>query len=320
MLRLVLALAAASSAVMLTVGCADTTTPSSEEEITASSEAELAAAKRICSWNIRRLGHGFDSQPKDMVAVAKVITKNCDVVAVQEVMETEGVANGHAELLATLGGRWSGVITERPQPDDPVASSSEHYAFYFKKSAASLCPNWTPANGVKQLSDPQGTFLREPGWTCLQVKGHPRELLLASYHAMFGSMAERRREVGALDDDLNNDGRKDDFLRAMKASRTGSPDILMVGDFNLEGRDIADQLPTWKVLTVGNGSTLNQDDGISPNQYDHLLVPPGQPQLDSLGAAEVLDVRSYAPEGDKFYRRISDHLPIRFTLRLTESN
>lgn len=280
------------------------------------SSSELSTGGRICSWNIRRLGHAFDSRPKDLAVVAKVITKNCDVIAVQEVMETDGVTNGYNDLLAKLGSRWGGVITESAQPDDPVASSSEHYAFYFRKSAANICPNWSPDKGVRQLKDPEGTFLREPAWTCFNVKGHPRELLLANYHAVFGSMAERRREVGALDDDLNNDGRKDDFLRAVKASRSGDPDILMVGDFNLEGADIIGELPTWKDLTeAGAGSTLNLEDGVSPNMYDHLLVPPGQPLLDGLEKAKLLDVRDLAPADDTFFRRVSDHLPIRFSLR-----
>jgi endonuclease/exonuclease/phosphatase family metal-dependent hydrolase len=319
-MRLLRVLAAVASCIVSMAACADladggSAAADAQEEPVGEAASELTTGGRICSWNIRRLGHGFDAQPKDLAVVAKIITRNCDVVAAQEVMETGGVANGHADLLAKLGSRWDGVITDSAQPNDPIASSSEHYAFYFRKSAASICPNWSPSTGVRQLNDPEGTFQREPAWTCLKVKGHPRELLLLSYHAIFGSMVERRREVGALDDDLNNDGRKDDFLRAVKASRTGSPDILMVGDFNLEGSDIVGELPTWKDLTTGNGSTLNLDDGISPNMYDHLVVPPGQPQLDGLEKAKVLDVRDQAPSGDTFYRRVSDHLPIRFSLR-----
>jgi hypothetical protein len=87
----------------------------------------------------------------------------------------------------------------------------------------------------------------------------------------------------------------------------------MVGDFNLTPRDMEVALPAWKDLTTGSGSTINSDDGVSNNLYDHVLVPPDEPNLAGLRPAEVLDVRSYAKD-DTFFRSISDHLPIRFVL------
>lgn len=299
-------------ALAASTGCA----ADSDDEALDTTSSEIRTGGRVCSWNLRRLGHNFDTRPKDIATVAKIITQNCDVIAVQEVMQTAGQPTGYTDLLAKLGSRWGGVITAKAQPDDPVKSSSEHYAYFYRRSAASICSGFAAeTGGVERLADPQGTFLREPAWTCFTMKGHPRDVLLASYHAMFGSIAERRREIGALDDDLNNDGQKDDFLHAMQASHNGDADILMVGDFNVDGDDLGRELPGWSERTTATtGSTLNLEDGISPNLYDHLLVPPGQPQLDSLGAAEVLDVRSTATT-DSFYRSVSDHLPIRFSLR-----
>lgn len=284
-------------------GCAP-----SGEDVDQTSDELRATPRRICSWNIRRLGHQFDNRPKDMAGTASIIEDNCDVVAVQEVMQSKDAGPGHLALLAELGGEWDGVVTETAKPDDPLGSSSEHYAFLFKKSVAEPCSGW---QGVKQLADVQGAFLREPAWTCLTVAGH--DLLLVGYHAVFGSAAERRREVGALDDDLNNDGRTDDVLREIRESRAKKAEIIVVGDFNLEAKDIAKVLPTWRDATTGTGSTINLRDEITDNLYDHVLIPPDQPGLASIAPAEVLDVRGVA-NGDTYFRSISDHLPIRFVL------
>ncbi len=300
-------LAAASAVVLWACG---PNGDASDDEAVDSASAELATGARVCSWNIRRLGHNFE-RPKDIKVTASVIDRNCDVVAAQEVMQLGGVPVGHSELLQTLGDAWAGVVTEKAQPDDPVRSSSEHYAFYVRRSRASLC---TDFSGVKQFRDDEGTFQREPAWTCLKINGRSNELMLVSYHAIFGSVAERRREVGALDDDLDHDGRRDDLLRAVRASRSGGPDVVVVGDFNLTPPSIASELPTWKDLTTGAGSTLNATDEITANLYDHVLVPPDQPSLDGVEPAEVLDVRELA-DRDTFFRSVSDHLPIRFTLR-----
>ncbi len=303
-------LAVATAIVVWACGPAEVEDADADAE---SSSSEISVGTRVCSWNIRRLGHQFDNRPKNLRATASVIKRNCDVVAVQEVMQLNGVAVGHRDLLATLGSDWIGVVTETPQPNDPVASSSEHYAFYIRKTRASLCSDW---DGVKQLQDDEGTFSREPAWTCVKVHNRSTELLLISYHAIFGSMAERRREVGALDDDLNHDGVRDDLLRAVRESRAGTPDVIMVGDFNLGTKDILGELPTWRDLAVGTGSTLNLQDQITSNLYDHALIPPDQPGLEQVQPAKVLDVRDIA-EDDTFFRSVSDHLPIRFTLRAT---
>jgi hypothetical protein len=112
--------------------------------------------------------------------------------------------------------------------------------------------------------------------------------------------------------DLDFDGQRDDLFRKMAKSRPAGADVLLLGDFNLKPNEMADVLPTYKDLTNGNGSTVNADNQITDNQYDHVLVQPSSP-LASLPPAEVLDVRDYAGS-DGFFKTISDHVPIRFTL------
>ncbi|MBX3218958.1 MAG: hypothetical protein KF795_00485 [Labilithrix sp.] len=291
--------------------------PQEEEAAAAAGQAARVedAGARICAWNIRRLGHLFDHREKDLDGTAKVIDEQCDVVAVQEVMQTTGGGSaGYDALFAKLGARWDGMVADRPRPDTSTPNA-EHYAFFYRKGVATHCTGW---NAVKYLPDDEDAFLREPAWICLKVQGFSRELLLTAYHAIRGSGPQfPRREVGLLDDDLDLDGKPDDVVRIIKRSRPGDAAVLIVGDLNVKPRDLAAALPTFKDLTVGRGSTLNQHDEITDNLIDHLIVPPGEP-LASIPPAEVLDIRRYAT-GDTCFRSISDHLPIRFRLPTTES-
>jgi hypothetical protein len=219
-----------------------------------------------------------------------------------------GATPGYEALLSALGGAWDGVRTARPRPDTS-SPNSEHYAYYFRKSAASVCSGWSA--GARHFRDDEGAFLRAPAWTCLKVAGRDRELLLVTYHAIYGSAAERRREVALLDADLDNDGRADDVVRTVRASRPSS-DVILVGDFNLTPRELNVAIPRYQDLTDGAGSTVNGEGDITDNLFDHLVVPSGEAVAREVGRAQVLDVRKRARRG--FFRTVSDHLPIRFVL------
>ncbi|MBX3230348.1 MAG: endonuclease/exonuclease/phosphatase family protein [Labilithrix sp.] len=283
--------------------------------IVADEQDVVGAGRRVCTWNVRRLGNNFNNEPKNIDATAKVIRENCDLVALTEVMVTIAAAGsdhrGFDELLAKLGSRyWAGSISAHPVPNPPT-SSSEFYAFIWRKSAVSECEGWT---GVQTLSDPEDVFIREPAWGCFKLRAHAHELVLGAYHALFGSLPERKREVGFLDDDLDRDGTADELFEAMKASRPGDPDVLLLGDFNLKPNELAEVLPRYVDLTTNTGSTINQSNEITNNQYDHALVPPGARLLAATKPAETLDVRGVVA-GNKFYTSVSDHLPIRVILK-----
>jgi len=292
--------------------------PSQSDDPTEGVEQDVTAGggRRVCSWNMRRLGNQFDQRPKDMKSAAKIIKDNCDLVAVQEDMATTGASlnAGYDELQKALGPRyWGGLATSQPAPF-PQSSSSEHYSFFFRKSQVNVCENW--GSEAKRLPDPEDIYLREPAFGCFKFKSSEHELVLAGYHAIFGEPADRKREVGFLDDDNDRDGKKDDLFELMKASRPNDPDVVLVGDFNLSANDLKTVLPRYVDHTIGDGSTLNMQDGISANQYDHVLVMEGARMLAAgTKPAQVLDVRTVKEDGVSFYRSVSDHLPIRFTMK-----
>ena len=274
------------------------------------------AGARICSWNLRRLGHKFDGVEKDIATVRAIVDQSCDVLAVEEVMQTSGGHTpGYDALLAALGADWGGLVTAKPRPDT-TSPNAERYAFFHRKRVADVCPGWT--DGAEYVRDPNDAFLREPAWTCFKIQGRDRELLLSAYHALYGSLADRRREVALVAGDIDADGTNDDLVRAMRASRANA-DVVLVGDFNLTKNELHAVLPTYADLTAGNGSTLNDHDEVTTNEYDHVVVAPDEPLRADLGLAEVLDVRSMAPAG-AYFKTVSDHLPIRFHLAVAAAS
>ena len=281
-----------------------------DDEQASSESALVGQGKRICSWNVRRLGHAFDSKSKDIDLVQKVISANCDLVAIQEVMQTTGdVVPGFDALAKELGATyWGSLRTVQPRPNT-TSSNSERYAYFWRKSAVSLCDGWTDA---RYITDSTGAFLRDPAYACFKVKAHAREIVLATYHALYGSEVERKREVSLLDDDLNNDRKVDDIFRSFRTARPDA-DVLMVGDFNLTTDQIKQTLPTYLDLTGGAGSTLNSDNEITTNQYDHVIMMPDEKLATEIAPAKTLDVRSIAT-GKAYFGTVSDHLPIQLIL------
>ena len=290
--------------------CATDGADTGEEAQASAESAIVGGGKRVCSWNVRRLGHDFDGKAKDFDLVQKVISANCDLVAVQEVMQTTGdVVPGFDALADELGTTyWGSLRTAQPRPNT-TSSNSERYAWFWRKSAVSPCDGFTDA---RYIPDTAGAFLRDPAYACFKMKAHTREIVLATYHALYGSEVERKREVSLVDDDLDDDGKADDIFRIFRAARTGA-DVLMVGDFNLTSDQIKQTLPTYLDLTGGAGSTLNSDNEITTNQYDHVLMMKDEKLATEVAPAKTLDVRTIA-KGKAYFGMVSDHLPIQLVL------
>ena len=111
--------------------------------------------------------------------------------------------------------RSGSLRTAEPRPNT-TSSNSERYAYFWRKSAVSLCDGLIDARYVK---DARGAFLRDPAYACFKVKAYTREIVLATYHALYGSELERKREVSLLDDDLDGDRKADDIFQSLRAAR-----------------------------------------------------------------------------------------------------
>ena len=296
-------------------GCFEPTDTAIDDEERAASVAP--DERRLCAWNIRRLGHRYDHREKDIEATANVIEDNCDFVAVTEVMRKAGGHPGFDDLIDELGPEWDAAITDHPVPEN--TSTPEFYAFYYRADLFEPCPGW---EAPRFISDPNDVFDREPGYQCFATEhnGFAFDFVAGAYHARWagGKLSERKAEVKMIAGDIDGDGDADDVFEELSDAAPDENDIFLFGDFNLVPKDIASVLPGYIDATDGFGSTLRSNDTRSQNLYDHLIMIDRSATPELVGNAEVLDVRDYKPSNDTFARAISDHLPIRATIRLIQ--
>lgn len=268
---------------------------------------------RVCSWNIKKLGHGTAT---DYPAVASVLETNCDFAALVEMMQRQGGHPGYDQLVQQLGSGWSSTITQEPRPNTS-SSNSEFYAFVWRTGVASPCPGWTaPRYATDNDGGSQGSgaddFAREPAFMCFAAAGSRgaagMDFGVAVYHATWanGHTPTIAAEVAHLTA----------VFREMAGAMPGEGDLLVVGDFNLRPTDLA-AAGSFIDRTSGSGSTLNSQGAITSNLYDHFVTISNTSMTELMSDADVLDVRSVASSPADFYRSVSDHLPIRATLDVT---
>jgi hypothetical protein len=294
----------------LLLGCPPPPTAAPTAQPSAKPPAPPPAAKplRLGAWNIKKLGHGAET---NYPLIATIIDGNFDVLAVVEVMQKSGGHPGYDALLKQLGDSWGGQLTASPRPKTG-SGSSEFYAILYRRQAARPCSGWTELRYQRDNDGgPEGDgadhFAREPAFGCFEAipagGAVGFDFLLAAYHATWseGKTAEIQKEVAHIGE----------VFEAMAKARPGEKDLFVVGDFNLVPAKLAEVVKA-RDRTTGEGSTLNNKGERSENLYDHLLVWDETASAEITGDAVVLDLRALAGDGKAFFQTVSDHLPIVF--------
>lgn len=269
------------------------------------SETRALTTIRLCSWNIKKLGHG---ENKDFGVISAVIEENCDIAAIVEVMQKAGGHPGYETLMAALGDSWSGTVTATSRPRTG-AGHAEFYAAVWRPDRVTWCDGWA---SLEYFTDNDGSstgagrdqFRREPAYGCFRVVAagdRGFDFLLGIYHATWDGgdskkTADEVRNLGSVVDE-------------MKRSRSMENDVLLVGDFNLVPSELAaaTSITDW---TEGGGSTLNRHGDMTSNLYDHVLVDDLAASPELRKKSRVLDVRSKSSSAREFEKTVSDHLPV----------
>ena len=314
----------------LLVACLASCPGANAEGVPRLGTAVSAQELRIGAWNIENLGHG---NVKDFNAVASVIERHFDVIAILEVMQKGGTHPGYDKLLDCMGPHWSGLITKTPRPNvrsGRNSGSAEFYAIMFRENHVAVCDGWERLGLVyhkdgdgssEEVGD--GIFDREPAFACFQSqRGGVKsgfDFMLAGYHARWGENykdARRRAAVKMLPE----------VFEAMSAARPGERDLIIAGDFNLIPKDMKKALgkcpemsQLGHVLDCGEsaeehgkserGSTLNGS-GERVNIYDYILVHDADETSEMVRSPEIIDVRGIAENHRAFVDSVSDHLPV----------
>lgn len=247
----------------------------------------VEAQTRIASWNIRNLG--WDNG-KDYAALAEVGSR-FSFIAVQEVMNEDGIARFRSALDTRTGESWEQLCSHLVGR----GSYREMYCFVWRPSQI------TWIGGAAVYLDDRDVFAREPfsaEFTTLGGFG----FVATSIHAIYGdNVAGRMAEAEAL---LS-------YRQWLDANHPGIP-VFLMGDFNL-----APTNPAWNslrqlavpLITEG-ATTISTIDGRFANLYDNIWAPLGH-DLPIVAAGRLeFPHQILGITHEDARARVSDHIPV----------
>lgn len=268
------------------------------EEDTSSSELKSGAV--LASFNIQHLG--WDTG-RSYQGVARVVAKK-DWVAIQELMNAEGMERLHAELEAKTGESWSYVYST-PQGR---STYREKMAFLWRAERFDLI-------GEAQLyPDAADVFARPPYAAAFRKRADDSEFVASTLHITFGDrIADRLPEIEAMGQS---------HWQWLQTTWPGQSTYMVLGDFNLRATHEAfDALDNgFDVLPIGLNTTLSPTDREYASPYDHIWLSHGHDwRIESYGRidfpASLSDNdpdRYWSHEASRDY--ISDHAPVYLTI------
>ena len=268
----------------------------------------IADEIKIATWNIRQFGQtkaGInESKNKTTQArtehhkandtigkIAKIIKEGeFDVVALQEVQDK--ARKTLPKLLETLGANWKYIESERTG-----RGRQEQYAIFF--NPVKLTPKDT-IHLYNDMEDSWDNFSRDPGYASFSYRDFAFIIITCHLDPQHHAAYETER--------------LDDVYEAVKC-KTGNPNILVLGDFNLEEgpADIAFQdgglldeknYPKMKaVLDATQDTTVAGKN--DETTFDNILFDAGQFDLKEKGVYRFDD-----EFGEGYNKDISDHYPV----------
>lgn len=245
----------------------------------------------IGSWNVKRLGHG-DRQ--NYTALAEV-AQRVDLLALQEVMNEEGLRRLELAVERQTGESWSTIESHA------IGSSSykEMYAFLFRNSVVEY------DDGAVVYLDRGDRFMREPFSAQFVSKLDRSKVAIGTVHIVYGqSESDRTPEVRALAN----------YWAWLGEVYPGTPRML-VGDFNLPPQN-----PAWaplrqhaRPLITTGGTTLSSINGRFANLYDNIWVE--RNSVLDITASGVINFPSMLGwSHEKSRAEASDHAPVYIAL------
>ena len=250
-----------------------------------------AATVKVLSWNLYNFGKSKDNE--EIEYIAKKL-KDFDIVAIQEVSTSlYGIrAVGKlADALNRTGIKWEYKISDPTSGD-----GKERYAYFWKTSTRnakiSLKESWLEESIEAKVD-------REPFMARFKVtykSNAASDLLIASFHAV----------------PKNKDPEKEIIFLEEIPNRYRTDNILILGDFNLDGRHEAfDGLRNRSFVAAFKGQKtslrMKEKDGEALNEeYDNIFV---ETRAFSIEKGEVIHFyKDY--NSLKEARYISDHIPL----------
>lgn len=250
--------------------------------------ASMVSAEQLYvgSWNIVHLGWDND---KDFDATAQVASK-FDLLAVQEVMNEDGLRKLEAAIETTTGTDWESFASAAVGR----GRYTEHYAFLWRPEKV----QWV--DGAVTYIDDRDVFEREPFSMRFKTSDGYR-FVYATAHSIYGDNVEAREaEAVALRS----------YLDWLGANFDGDP-IYLAGDFNLPPSNAA-----WQAVgeiaspaVTSGATTLSEKNGIYASLYDQVWMPSERP-VPVIGFGKYDYPKSLGMHHSVARKTVSDHAPV----------
>lgn len=204
----------------------------------------------VGSFNTLRLGESN----KDYKSMAKIVSK-FDIVALQEVMNREGIDRLKNEIEKINDDKWGYIISEKS-----VGSKEykEYYAFIYNKT------NIDKIESLGLYQDGKSSdFIREP--FAVKVVSNKFDFVLITAHSIFGS-DKSEREIEA--------SRYHKVYKYFK-NKSHEEDLILMGDFNLPANSnyfkyFKDEFNVKEVLNPNIDKTTISETRLA-NSYDNAF-------------------------------------------------
>lgn len=242
----------------------------------------------IGTWNLEHLSV---RPTKDMAGIAKV-ARRVDFLAVQELMNEEGLKALESALERATGEQWSSMASH----STGRSSYKEMYGFIWRDKAVAY------QDGAVTYLDRGDHFEREPYSARFRNLRDKTSFVAATVHIKYGkSTADRTEEIVLLGD----------YWTWLKETYDANTNVMLMGDFNTPPSSTA-----WanlgvsaKPLVTEGASTLSTTDGKYANLYDNIFVAKvGTIKVNKVEVFHYPDLLGITHADGR--KRVSDHAPI----------
>jgi len=245
----------------------------------------IFAQVRLCSWNIKDLGQSKNATEIEFMAET---LRDCDVVAIQEVVAGPGGSQAVAKLADELnrkGAKWD-YRTSNPTRSSPY--TSERYAYLWKTSSIKL------VNRPKLDDSYIQKIEREP--FIIELVYNDKPFILFNFHALPKSK-QPEREIKYFK-----------FYPSLYTNKK----LIFLGDFNVPStHTVFNPLKSmgYKPVFIKQKTTLrtrciNNDCLASP--YDNIILNDNEFKIVDFGVFHFYNHFQDLQQA----RKISDHIPV----------
>ncbi|MCC9606290.1 endonuclease/exonuclease/phosphatase family protein [Blastopirellula sp. JC732] len=243
---------------------------------------------RIASFNIQVFGRSKMDKPHVVARLAQIV-RQYDVVAIEEIRSLDqSILPQFIDQINAAGRHYDYVIGPRLGRTD----SKEQYAFIYDTASIEI-----DRSQLYTIDDPADALHREPLVAWFRVRGpKPDQAFTFTLVAVHTDPDEVASEINVMDD----------VMRAVRGDGRGEDDVILLGDFNTDERNLG-ELGSVTGLTPAVTGMMTNTRGTAA--YDNLYFTlPATSEFTGRGGVHDF-VREFNLSIDEALE-ISDHLPV----------